>query len=217
VSGSTFDQNQVGVSLLKGDLTLAGTTVKRSVAEGVVSATGTSGTTGLTIQDGLISWNGTAGLVLSANDRLVIQRTRICRNLGSDRGPTVPQRKVGGIFAVGGQPTVISFAGNWLHDNGGDQFYVLSGGPWNLSGVADCAVGNRNVLANYTAPGVGVAAVGNSTVSALFNYWGNPLERPAAGTDYISASGGAVDAGTGGASTNYCLHDPPADLTCPAP
>jgi hypothetical protein len=215
VTGSTFDKNQVGVNLLKGDLTLAGTVVKRSVAEGVVAATGTPGQIALTLADDLISWNGTAGLALSNSARLDIQRTQICGNTGSDRGPTSPQRKVGGIFAVGSSPAALTFRGNRVHLNGGDQVYVLSGGPWNLSGAVGCAVADRNVFADYTAPGVGVAAVGASTVDVQNNYWGNPLEQPIGGTDFLGTNGGSVVAG--GTGTGYCLHDPPADLTCPVP
>jgi hypothetical protein len=160
--------------------------------------------------------NGTAGLVLAANDKLVVERTRVCRNTGSNRGSTSPQRQVGGIFAVGNPPTVLNFAGNWIHDNGGDQIYVFAGAAWDLSGAAGCGVGDRNVFANYTAPGVGVAAVG-ATVNALFDYWGSLTALPVAGTDYVGLSGGAVDAGTGNAGTSFCLHDPPADLVCPPP
>jgi len=215
VSQSNLDGNQVGVSLLRGDLTLSGSTVKRSVAEGVSSATGATGQTGLTILDSLIVWNGTAGLVLSANDKLVMQRTRICGNTGSNRTLSGQTRKVGGIFAVSNPPATLTFTGNWVHDNGGDQVYVGAGGAWNLSGAPGCAMGDRNVFANYTAPGVGVAAVG-ATVSALFNYWGAPTAFPVAGTDYTAVSG-AVDAGTGSGNTDFCLHDPPAELVCPSP
>jgi hypothetical protein len=214
VSQSNFDGNQVGVSLLKGDLTLAASTVKRSVAEGVSSATGTSGLTGLTILDGLISWNGTAGLVLSTNDKLVMQRTRVCGNSGSDRTFSGQTRKVGGIFAMSNPPAALTFAGNWIHDNGGDQVYVgAASSPWNLAGAPGCAFGDLNVFAKYTAPGVGVAAIG-ATVSALYNAWGSAF--PTAGTDYMSVSG-AVDVGTGAGSSNFCLPVDPADLTCPAP
>ncbi len=215
VTDSTFDQNQVGVNLLRGDLTLARTVVKRSGAEGVVAATGTPGQTGLTLTDDLISWNGTAGLVLSNSDKLDMRRTQICGNTGSGRGPTAPQRSVGGIFAVGSAPAALTFRGNRIHSNGGDQVYVLSGGPWNLSGAVGCAVADRNVFAGYLAPGVGAAAVGASTIDVQNNYWGNPLEQPMGGTDYLETSGGSVVAG--GTGTGYCLHDPPADLTCPAP
>jgi hypothetical protein len=215
VTGSTFDQNQVGVSLLKGDLTLSGSTVKRSVAEGVVAVTAAAGSTSLTIRDCLIAWNGTAGLSVSKSDKLDMQRTQVCGNTGSDRGPTVPQRRVGGVFAVGSAPASLTFRGNRVHSNGGDQLYVLSGGAWNLSGVTGCSVGDRNVFAGYVSPGVGVAAVGATAIDVTFNYWGNPLEQPASGTDFVEVSGGVVDPGP--SATGYCLHDPQADLTCPAP
>ena len=216
VDQSVFDGNQVGVSLLKGDLTLSGSTVKRSVAEGVVAATGNPGQTSLAMVNGLISWNGRGGVRLSVNDALVVTGTRICKNTGYDRSLSGVTRTVGGIFAVGNPPATLTFRGNLVHDNGGDQIYVgAAGGTWDLSGAAGCAIADRNVLAKNTAPGVGVglAAVG-ATVSAKFNYWDSAL--PVAGTDYITAVGGVVDAGTG-SGTDFCLHDPAADFSCPAP
>jgi hypothetical protein len=211
VTGSTFDQNQVGVSLVKGDLTLSGSTVKGSGWEGVVAATGP---TGLTILDGQISRNGTVGLAVSTNERLSVQRTRICKNAGTNRGPVGQSRKVGGIFAQGNPPTALAFSGNTLHENGGDQVYVINAaGTWNLSGAAGCLVSDRNVFATYAPPGVGVAVDG-ATVSALFNYWNNAF--PMLNTDY-TAAGGSVDVGTQSGAFDYCPHTLVADPTCPLP
>jgi hypothetical protein len=212
VTGSTFDQNQVGVSLLKGDLTLSGSTVKGSGWEGVVAATGTPGQTSLTLTDDVISRNGRGGVRLSVNDKLVVTGTRICGNTGYARSLSGVTRTVGGILAVGSPPTTLAFRGNLIHDNGGDQVFVGAGTSWNLSGVAGCATTDRNVFANFTAPGVGVTAVG-AGVSAKFNSWQSA--QPVLGTDYFVAAGGAIDAGTIGGATDYCLPDAPADLVCP--
>jgi hypothetical protein len=219
VSQSTFDGNQVGVSLLKGDLRLAGSTVKRSTWEGFVSATGTPGMTGFAIQDSFITWNGRGGMRLSVNDTVSILRTRICGNTGFDRTYSGVTRKVGGLYVVGNPPlTAIGFTGNLIHSNQGDQVYVgAASTTWNLSGAAGCAAADRNVLADYTAPGVGISAVGAS-VAALFNAWGNAF--PLAGTDYFASPSvpiGSVDAGTGGGATDFCGAALPADLVCPLP
>jgi hypothetical protein len=211
VSGSTFDQNQVGVSLLKGDLTLAGSTVKQSTWEGVVAATGTPGQTSLALDTDVIAWNGRGGVRLSVNEALSVTATRICGNTGYLQ--SVVARTVGGIFALGNPPATVTFRGNLIHGNGGDQVTVAAASTeWNLSGISGCAVSDRNVFANYIAPGVGVAAV-DATVSALFNYWSNAF--PVANIDYTAVSG-SVDAGTG-TGNSFCLHTPPADLNCPAP
>jgi len=218
VTGSTFDQNQVGVSLVKGDLTLSGSTVKRSAWEGFVSATGTPGQTRFSIQDSLISWNGRGGVRLSVNDAVEFLRTRICGNVGYARSYSGVTRTVGGLLAVGNPPGTLAFHGNLVHDNGGDQVYVAaSSAAWDLGGATGCAATDRNVFANYTLPGVGVAAVGAS-VSALFNSWAQAF--PAVGTDFFAnptAPVGSVDAGTGSGATDFCGAALPADLTCPAP
>jgi hypothetical protein len=218
VTGSTFDQDHVGVSLLKGDLTLSGSTVKRSAWEGFVSATGTPGLTRFSIQDSLISWNGRGGVRMSVNDSVEFLRTRICGNTGYARSYSGVTRTVGGVLAVGNPPGTLAFRGNLVHDNGGDQVYVAaSSTAWDLSGLSGCAANDRNVFANYTAPGVGVAAVG-ANVSALFNSWAQAF--PAAGTDFFAnptSPVGSVDAGTGGGATDFCGVALPADLICPAP
>jgi hypothetical protein len=217
VTGSTFDQNQVGVSLLKGDLTLAGTTVKRSVAEGVVSATGSPNQTSLAIADGVISSNGRGGVRLSVNDTLSMTGTRICNNNGVVRSYAGENRLVGGVIAVGDPPAALTFRGNFIHGNQGDQVYVgASNGAWDLSGLSGCAASNRNVIARYTAPGVGVAAVG-AAVKAVFNSWNQAF--PVAGIDFFASTiaGGSVDAGTGSGATDVCGAAVPADLTCPSP
>lgn len=215
VDQSVFDGNQVGVSLLKGDLTLSGSTVRSSLAEGVTAA---GSAASITIQDGLVARNGSTGLVLTAVEKLVLERTRFCRNSGADRTYGGQTRKVGGIYSLGPKPPQLSFTGNRLHDNTGDQMYlVASAATWDISGPGGCASGVPNVFAGYSAPGVGLAALA-SNVLALNNAW--EASFPTAGVDYaVSGTCGAgacqIDVGTG--SGNVCLPVDPADLVCPLP
>jgi hypothetical protein len=215
VTGSTFDQNQVGVSLLKGHLTMSESTVKRSVAEGVVAATGTPGQTGLALTNDLISWNGRGGVRLSVNESLSITGTRICENVGVDRSLPGATRSVGGIYAVGDPPAALTFQGNIIDHNGGDQMLVgVSGSSWDFTGSSSnlCLASTRNTIANYRTPGVGIAVVGASVV-AKFNSWGSAF--PIVDRDFAVVSG-SVDAGTWLGATDFC-GAAPADLTCPLP
>ncbi len=219
VDQSVFDGNQVGVSLLRGDLTLSGSSVKRSAWEGVVAATGTPGQTSLALVDDVIAWNGRGGVRLSVNDALNFTGTRICGNTGYDRTFSGITRTVGGLYVSGNPPaSALGFTGNLIHGNEGDQVYVgAASSPWELSGAPACTASSRNVFAGYTAPGVGVAAVGAS-VAARFNSWGETF--PLAGTDFYyppASPGGSVDAGTGSGATDFCAVALPADLNCPAP
>jgi hypothetical protein len=215
VSQSNFDGNQVGVSLLRGDLTLSGSTVKRSVAEGVTSV---GGAASLSIQDGLIANNLATGIFISSVQKLVLERTRVCGNTGTDRLYGGLTRKVGGLYSLGPKPLQLTFAGNRFHDNTGDQMYVVaSTDTWDISGPGGCSIGVPNVFAGYTAPGVGLAALATN-VLALNNAW--KASFPTAGVDYAASGtcGGAacqIDVGTG--SGKVCLPTDPADLTCPAP
>ncbi len=216
VTGSVFDSNHVGVSLLKGDLVLRATTVKSSGWEGVVAATGTPGQTSLALVDALISWNGRGGVRLSVNDKLSVTGTRVCGNAGYSRSPPGATRSVGGVFVVGDPPATLAFQGNVIHDNGGDQVLVgASGSSWNLTGATSslCPVAARNVFAKYVAPGVGVAAVGASVV-ALFNSWGSAF--PIVDRDFVGVTGG-VNPGTELGATDFCGAALSADLTCPPP
>ena len=218
VTGSTFDQNQVGVSLVRGDLTLSGAVVKRSVAEGVSSV---SATASFTSRDGLIARNGATGIVLTAVQSLVLERNRICGNSGTDKLYGGQTRKVGGLYSQGPRPPVLTFAGNRIHANAGDQMYVVaSAGTWDVSGpggLDGCATGVPNVFAGYSAPGVGLAALA-ANVLALNNSW--EVSYPIDGVDFTAAGtcgAGACAIATGRDSGLICLPAAPADLTCPAP
>jgi hypothetical protein len=218
VTGSTFDQNQVGVSLLKGDLTLSGSTVKRSLAEGVVAVTGTAS---LTIRDGLIARNRSTGIVITAAQLLILERNRICGNLGSDKLYGGQTRKVGGLYSQGPRPPVLTFSGNRVHANVGDQMYVVaSAGTWDISGpggAGGCDTGLPNVFAGYSAPGVGLAALA-ANVLAHNNSW--DVSYPIEGVDFSvlgTCGAGACAIDTGRDSGLICLPPLPADLTCPAP
>ncbi len=218
VTGSTFDQNQVGVSLIKGDLTLSGSTLKRSIWEGFVSATGVSNLTSLSLVDSFITWNGRGGVRLFGNKTVAIIGTRICGNTGFSRSPPGATRMVGGIYTVGDPPMSLTFQGNLLFDNSGDQVLVAaSGASWDLTGSVSnsCPANSRNTFAKYALPGVGLAAVG-ATVVAKFNSWGNAT--PDIDRDFVSVAG-SVDVGTGNGDTNFCSALPPDDpsLTCPLP
>ena len=218
VTGSTFDQNQVGVSLLRGDLTLSGSTVKGSLGDGVSSV---SGTASLSIRDGLIARNGATGVVLSAVQSLVLERNRICGNLGSDKLYGGQTRKVGGLYSQGPRPPVLTFLGNRVHSNAGDQMYVVaSAGTWDISGpggVSGCGTGVPNVFAGYSAPGVGLASY-FANVRAINNSW--EVIYPVNGVDFTASGtcggvGCAIESGT--SSGEICPPALPADLTCPAP
>jgi hypothetical protein len=215
VASGVFAQNDTGIRVIRGDLTLTAPTVTENIKEGIDAspASGTSAERGLRVEDGLLAHNG-SGLRVAFMQRFSLQRTRICGNNGMSRTVYANTRLVGGLYGVGNGTTEFSIQGNLLHGNGGDQVLVyLSTVPWVLSGAgATCAAAERNVFAGYTSPGVGVAAVGADVV-ARYAAWKVPL--PASPGDFLFSDGGTLDAGTTEDPLAVCPKPSDALLVCP--
>ncbi len=146
---------------------------------------------------------------------LSIISSEVTANTGALYG--AGQRRAGGVLFYGANPSSLTFHGNRVHGNQGDQVVVYSTFSWDMSGgaaAAACGV-TSNILACYDVArnGVGLALATAGTVDARFNSWAN--EPPTAGTDYFVAAGGTINAtGTG---SDVCSSVPAASCPLPPP
>jgi hypothetical protein len=219
IQGAVVDRNGVGVRLSRGDLSLLGTTVRRSQGAGIDAYALTSGLFTMTLTDSIISDNGDTGLLISSAVEVHVERNQICGNRAvSDRGPSGGARRVGGLFAEGSPPALFTFEGNRIHDNEADQVVVTGSGQerWILDGAepgGPCGP-DVNVFSGYAglvgAGPYGLVAV-SSEVSATFNAWlGGRM--PSANRDFASIGGLVV---VGSPTPSYCPVPPGALLVCP--
>jgi hypothetical protein len=210
VTGSTFDQNQVGVNLLRGDLTLANCAVSHSMAEGIRA--NSRGGSSLSMIGGQVFGGKTVGVVLEANNKVSLRGVEVCGNAGLSLSVLGTLRKVGGIYTLDSPPIDQAFQGNVVHGNGGDQFLfgAAATGAWNLSS-SSCAAGVPNVVGGYeSAVGVGVAAI-SASVDARNVAWKTVSPPSSTGGDFFTDAAGTVDAR--GSGTDFC--PPVATAACP--
>lgn len=204
-----LEGNGEGVRITKGDVTLAGSSVvTASAGPGVIAWPAADKDVLLTIEQGSIRYNGDTGIVVRGNQagRVRLVGTRVCGNKAVTlRGEAYPNRLVGGLYLYGNPPPVgsLTFEGNALFANEGDQIFVAGAGTWPLDGAppsatAACAA---NLINDRTFPPPGgTTSVGlfaaYATVTARWNAW-RENAPPLAGTDYAALSaGGSVSVGT---------------------
>lgn len=105
-------------------------------------------------------------------------------------------RAGGGLVFFGVAPGAVTFTGNRLLANAGDQVLVFSPGvDLDLSTPA-CGAAS-NTFACYAAPGVGVSSR-FGTVTVAHAYWAGDL--PSSGADFVAAAGAVI----AGATTQAC-------------
>ncbi len=219
VADSTFDGNGVGVRVARGDLTLQRAVVKGNDGVGVVggAAGATAADTRLTLEQSTVRANGNTGVLVMADAKRVhLLGNRICGNASASQncGTGGVNRSVGGVCLYAAPAGDVSFSGNAIHANSGDQLMV-AGGTWNLdgpSGATACGAG-RNVFAGYLASSARGVFAAYANVSVRWNGWEVP--SPRLGFDYEAAPAGySVDAGTGTSPNQVCPPPAPAELLC---
>ncbi len=136
-------------------------------------------------------------------DGNVIQRNSATEFFTID--PAGGDRTGGGLVLRGATPQAVTFVGNQVIGNDGDQVLVFMSGAVSLS-VQNCA-SRPNVIACYTAPGVGVSSVAQ-TLDVGHSIWPKDGTSLAPGVDYLTAPGKGVT-GTGTACPVFAG-------TCPA-
>ena len=95
----------VGVSVLKGDVTLIRPVVKRSGGTGLVASAAAANEISLTVQDAAIHDNFGTGIVAQSLARLHLTGSLVCKNKGgAARNISGTSRLVGGMFAAGMVP-----------------------------------------------------------------------------------------------------------------
>jgi hypothetical protein len=173
-----------------------------------------------TVDGSTIRECGDTGVVVRVGGSPTVRLTgnTVTANSGTTTSGLDPDlRTVGGVLFSGVKPASLTFTGNRVYANRGDQVMVASSTPgWSLAGGTACAgspaVPPNNLIACYDAatngvgPGVGLSLVATSTgnVDARFNAWsGSP---PQAGADFRVVAGGTIDAGA--AATAYCQLPP---------
>lgn len=167
-----------------------------------------SGTAQVTVSGSTMVSNADSGLQLRLNGSAsaAVSGNEISGNAGA-----LPYggRTAGGVLIYSGVPGGVTFTGNRVYGNKGDQVVVVpNSNGWNLAGggsAAACASSppTYNVFACYdtTAGGVAVSSVSGGAVDARFNRWANV---PPTGADFL----GPVNAT--GPGNEYC----PA-VSCP--
>lgn len=164
-------------------LTLTNSTVEGANDTGVL-VTGAAASTSLTMTGNLIQLN---------------QANVTPYSIGTS------DRFGGGLIVFGVHPGTVAFKSNQFLANAGDQILVFSPGTLDLSTPACTA--ESNVVACYTAPGVGVSSR-FGTLNVAHTSWQNDL--PAVDVDFVVATGATIS----GATTQSCGHFTGA---CPTP
>lgn len=193
---------------------LKGVEVEAVAASGVLIQSVQSAV--VSVAAGTISSCGQTGLVVRVQGGAAVSITdnTIKANSGTTKYGLNPDlRTVGGVLFDTNLPASLTFTGNLVFGNKGDQVMVNSSTPgWNLSGGASCSASSQtvnNVIACYDpaqngeSPGVGLSLVSTpaGSVDAYFEAWAN--SPPKAGTDFRIVAGGTLNA-IGASGSGYC-------------
>ena len=200
VTDGLLQGNAVGLRLLRGALAVTGARIFGSGGPGVQAVPAAGEVAQLTLRSTTVARGGNVGLHLQGLAALELTQVQVCLNAGRSQTIAGVTRTAGGLLALGNVATAPVLQANRFHGNTGDQVVIGgSASAWSLAS-ADCqATGAAapNLVAGYTAPGVGVAAI-SSAVDVTRISWGS-ASFPALGSDFLQAATGTV---TG--SDNYC-------------
>jgi hypothetical protein len=129
----------------------------------------------------------------AASTSLTMTDNLIQRNKANVTAYTIgtPDRSCGGLVFYGAHPGTVTFKQNRLLGNAGDQLLVFSPGTLVLS-TSFCDA-DANVIACYTAPGVGLSSR-FGMVKVAHSYW--KVDLPVSGVDFLAASGAVIDGPT---------------------
>lgn len=100
-------------------------------------------------------------------------------------------RLAGGIALRGTTPSAITFIGNRVLGNEGDQVVVFMAGTLNLASPGPGCSASSNVLACYTAPGVGISTAAG-VVDVANTTWARPAVELLPDQDYVTAAGSTL-------------------------
>lgn len=166
-----------------------------------------SGRCSLSLRDSIIEGAADSGvhvLSQSTTATLIMTGNTVQRNKGATAYRINGiDRLAGGVALRGSAPSAVTFTGNKVLGNEGDQVVVFMSGTLNMSSPA-CG-GSSNVLACYAAPGVGISTAA-SLVDVTNMAWARPVIELLPDQDYVVATGSTL-AGTTqgcGAFTGAC-------------
>jgi len=129
----------------------------------------------------------------AAATSLTLSGSTIRNNLGTTLFTvSAVDRLAGGLVFKGALPGTVTFRGNSVLSNQGDQIMVFASGSLDLSAPA-CGTSDTNTLACYTGIGVAVASKA-AAVNTAHTSWNNAI--PALNKDYVVDTGGSVSGDT---------------------
>jgi hypothetical protein len=229
IIGGTFQGNEVGI-WLRGGATSVGpdgsnaTTVTGNAWMGIAIGGGPDpgpqlAVSTASIEGAVVSRNSGTGVIVARvaepGSAVSITNTDVSQNGSGARvltRPTgTPAHAVGGLLVALAQPTTLTFAGNRLWSNAGDQLVVDSAATlWSIgpSSLDQCGA-LTNVFACISPGQFAVAVVGGGSVTAPWNVW------PGTGsTPWIPWVGPNVTVGVNRACVAGAPNVPPVPGTC---
>jgi hypothetical protein len=202
LDGGTLANNGEGVHLKEGKLAIRGMTIEDNTKTGILAGEASSLSAKLDAEANVVRRNRDSGLVVLSLSSATIVGNRFEQNVGTTVRSSA-SRTVGGVVLRGDPPATLTFEGNVVSDNTGDQVIVYgTSSPtttWTIDGP-DCTA-RRNTFGCYDASFYGLVAV-DCIVRARYASWQSATPTTSA-RDFRAFGAAQVDVGTDGPEL-YC-------------